>query len=57
MLVLTETLRESDDRARVEGEELRTLRLEVEKLSRKAEDAQALKREKERTIEVRCGWA
>ena len=53
MLVLTETLRESDDRARVEGEELRTLRLEVEKLSRKAEDAQALKREKERTIEAR----
>jgi len=51
LLVLTETLRESDDRARVEGEELRTLRLEVEKLSRKAEDAQALKREKERTIE------
>lgn len=53
LLVLTETLRESEDRARVDGDQLRGLRSEVDKLTRRVEEGKTTKREKEKAIEVR----
>ena len=52
LLVLTETLREGEERSRDEGEQLRGLRSEVDRLSRKVEEAREVKKEKEKAIEV-----
>jgi len=51
LLVLTETLREGEERSRYEAEQMRSLKSEVERLGRKVEESKEMKKDKEKIIE------
>ena len=51
LLLLTETLRDTEDRARAESEQLRSVRLELERVTRKIDDATNATKEKEKAIQ------